>query len=51
MAVLLSPTGLRGNFSGFDYFFLIGDMSVMCLSLLTNYVGLKDKELQMFHHW
>ena len=31
--------------------FLIVDMSVMCLSLLTNYVGLKGKELQMFKHW
>ena len=26
-------------------FFLIEDMSVMCLSLLTNNVGLKGKEL------
>ena len=43
-----SPTGFPGDFSGFYYFFLIGDMSVMCLFLLTNYVGLKDKELQMF---
>ena len=27
-------------------FFLLEDMSVMCLSLLTNTVGLKGKELQ-----
>ena len=27
-------------------FFLLEDMSVMCLSLLTNSVGLKGKELQ-----
>ena len=31
-------------------FFLLEDMSVMCLSLLTNSVGLKGKELQMFSH-
>ena len=31
-------------------FFLLEDMSVMCLSLLTNTVGLKGKELQMFSH-
>ena len=31
-------------------FFLLEDMSVMCLSLLMNYVGLKGKELQMFKH-
>ena len=35
------PTGLPDNFSGFYYFFLLEDMSVMCLSLLTNSVGLK----------
>ena len=28
-------------------FFLLEDMSVMCLSLLTNSVGLKGKELQI----
>ena len=32
-------------------FFLLEDMSVMCLSLLTNSVGLKGKELQMVFHW
>ena len=31
-------------------FFLIEDMSVMCLSLLTNSVGLKGKELQFFEN-
>ena len=31
-------------------FFLLEDMSVMCLPLLTNSVGLKGKELQMFPH-
>ena len=31
-------------------FFLLEDMSVICLSLLTNSVGLKDKELQMVSH-
>ena len=29
-------------------FFLLEDISVMCLSLLTNFVGLKGEELQMF---
>ena len=29
-------------------FFLLEDMSVVCLSLLMNSVGLKGKELQMF---
>ena len=29
-------------------FFLLEDMSVMCLSLLTNSVGLKGKELEFF---
>ena len=32
-------------------FFLLEDMSVMCLSSLTNSVGLKGKELQMVSHW
>ena len=32
-------------------FFLLEDMSVMCLSFLTNSVGLKGKELQMVSHW
>ena len=29
-------------------FFLLEDMSVMCLFLLTNSVGLKGKELHIF---
>ena len=29
-------------------FFLLEDMSVMCLSSLTNSVGLKGKELEFF---
>ena len=32
-------------------FFLFEDMSVMCLSLLKNSVGLKDKELQFLGKW
>ena len=32
-------------------FFHTEDMSVVCLPLLTNSVGLKGKELQMFQHW
>ena len=32
-------------------FFLLEDMSAMCLSLLTNSVGFKGKELQMVSHW
>ena len=32
-------------------FFLLEDMSVMCLSLLTNTVGLKGKELEFFPNW
>ena len=32
-------------------FFLLEDMSVMCLSLLTNSVGLKGKELQFLGNW
>ena len=32
-------------------FFLLEDMSVMCLSLLTNTVGLKGKELQFMGKW
>ena len=42
------PTGLPDDFSGFYYFFfLLEDMSVMCLSLLTNSVGLTVKELEL----
>ena len=32
-------------------FFLLEDMSVMCLSLLTNTVGLEGKELQFMGKW
>ena len=32
-------------------FFLIEDMSVMCLFLLTNFVGLKGKELQFLENF
>ena len=32
-------------------FFLLEDMSVMCLSILTNSVGLKGKELEFFPNW
>ena len=32
-------------------FFLLEDMSVMCVSLLTNSVGLKGKELQFLGKW
>ena len=32
-------------------FFLLEDMSVMCLFSLTNSVGLKGKELQFFENW
>ena len=31
-------------------FFLLEDMSVMCLSLLMSYVGLKGKELQFLEN-
>ena len=41
----VTPTGLPEDFSEFYYFFLIEDMSVMCISLLMNSVGLKGKEL------
>ena len=46
-----TPTGLPDDFSWFYYFFLLEDMSVMCLSLLTNSVGLKGKELEFFPNW
>ena len=38
-------------FQGSIIFFLSEDMSVMCLSLLTNSVGLKGKELQFLGKW
>ena len=37
-------TGLPDDFSGFYYFVLIEDMSLMCLSLVSN-CDLKGKEL------
>ena len=40
----VTPTSLPGDFSGFYYFFLVEDMSVMCFSLLTNSVVLNGKE-------
>ena len=43
----VSPTISQGSI----IFFLLEDMSVMCLSLLTNSVGLKGKELQMVSQW
>ena len=36
---------------GFIIFFLIIDMPVMCLSLVTKFVRLKGKELQFFENW
>ena len=46
-----TPTGLPDDISGFYYFFLIEDMPVMCLSLVTKCVCLKGKELQFFENW
>ena len=38
---------MEDDFSGFYYFFLVEDMSVMCLSLLTNSVGLEGNFLKI----
>ena len=52
MAIFVSHPQVSLTISqGSIIFFHIEDMSVMCLSLLTNSVGLKGKELQMFQHW
>ena len=47
MAIFVArPQVSLSDFSGYLLFlFLLEDMSVMCLSLLMNYVGLKGKEL------
>ena len=49
MAIFMSRPQVSLTISqGSIIFFLLEDMSVMCLSLLTNSVGLKGKELQFF---
>ena len=49
MAIFVSLPQVSLTISqGSIIFSQIEDMSVMCLSLLTNSIGLKDKELQMF---
>ena len=52
MAIFVSRPQVSLTISqGSIIFFLLEDMSVMCLSLGTKCVRLKGKELQMFKHW
>ena len=52
MAIFVSRPQVSLTISqGSIIFFLLEDMSVMCLSLLTNTVGLKGKELQFMGKW
>ena len=52
MAIFVSrPQVSRTISQGSMIFFHTADISVMCISLLTNSVGLKSLELQMFQHW
>ena len=52
MAIFVSRSQVFLTISqGSIIFFLIEDMSVMCLSLVTKCVRLKGKELQFFENW
>ena len=51
MAIFVSrPQVFLTISQGSIIFFQIEDMPVMCLSLLTNSVGLKGKELEFFEN-